>query len=346
MDQNNLLIIFLTGLTTGGLTCLAVQGGLLASVITPTEEKLKAKLQNNNQALPIISFLAAKLATHTLLGFALGFAGSVISLSPPLRGWLQVAIGIYLAGVALSLLEVHPIFRYFIITPPKFLTRLIRNQSKSKNLFAPTLLGAMTIFIPCATTQAMEILALSTGKPFLSAAIMFSFVLGTAPTFFVLGFIFTKLSDRFQKWFYKAAATLLITMAIFSINGGITLIGSIYNLQNFIEAARVSLSGQRFPRVAGAMTTVKNGAQEVKISVSSTGYNPKNITLKKGVLTRLVLTTNGTGGCARAFTIPSLRLQKILPPTGIETLEFTPTKSGPLVFSCSMGMYTGVFNVI
>lgn len=29
----NLFVIFLTGLTTGGLSCLAMQGGLLASVI-------------------------------------------------------------------------------------------------------------------------------------------------------------------------------------------------------------------------------------------------------------------------------------------------------------------------
>ena len=33
----NLWVIFLTGLTIGGLTCLAVQGGLLASVIAARE---------------------------------------------------------------------------------------------------------------------------------------------------------------------------------------------------------------------------------------------------------------------------------------------------------------------
>src|SRR3989344_2260089 len=153
MDQTNLLLIFLTGLTTGGLTCLAVQGGLLASVISPTEEKLK----------PLISFLAAKIIAHTILGFFLGLLGSAISLTPYLRGWFQIAIGIYLVGVALSLLNAHPIFRYFIIQPPKFLGRLVRNQSKSKSIFAPALLGTLTIFIPCAITQAMAVVALGTG---------------------------------------------------------------------------------------------------------------------------------------------------------------------------------------
>lgn len=35
----NLWVIFLTGLTVGGLTCLAVQGGLLASVIAAKESE-------------------------------------------------------------------------------------------------------------------------------------------------------------------------------------------------------------------------------------------------------------------------------------------------------------------
>ncbi|MFZ2202172.1 MAG: sulfite exporter TauE/SafE family protein [Microgenomates group bacterium] len=346
MDQTNLLLIFLTGLTTGGLSCLAVQGGLLASVVSPTEEKLKADLKNHNQTLPIISFLTAKIVAHTILGFFLGLLGSAISLTPYLRGWFQIAIGVYLVGVALSLLDAHPIFRYFIIQPPKFLSRLVKNQSKSKSLFAPALLGALTIFIPCAVTQAMVVVALGTGNPLLSAAIMFSFVLGTSPTFFILGVLFNKLGEKFQSWFYKVAATILVTMAIFSINGGISLMGSIYTLQNFVEAAQVSFSGVRLPSIAGALARDNQGVQEVAITVSSSGYSPQHITLKKGIPARLILKTSGTNGCARAFTIPSLRLQKILPVTGTETLEFTPTKAGPLVFTCSMGMYTGVFNVI
>ncbi len=346
MNQTNLLLIFLTGLTTGGLSCVAVQGGLLASVLTPAEEKYQDKLEKSNRLLPVTSFLCAKLIAHTILGFLLGLIGSTVSLSPYLRGWFQVAIGIYLTGVALSLLKAHPIFRYFIITPPKFLARLIKDQSKSKSIFAPSLLGAMTIFIPCAVTQAMVVLALGVANPLYGAAIMFSFVLGTSPTFFVLGVLFSKLGEKFQSWFYKVAATVLVTMAIFAINGGISLMGSIYTIQNFIEAAKVSFSKTGLPQVAGAVARDRGGVQEVRIDVSSNGYSPQHITLKKSVPARLILSTNGTNGCARAFTIPSLRLQKILPVTGTETLEFTPTKTGPLVFTCSMGMYTGTFNVI
>ncbi len=57
MTNTNLLVIFSTGLFTGGLTCLAVQGGLLATTIAQREEeKLKDKAKKGGNALPILAF--------------------------------------------------------------------------------------------------------------------------------------------------------------------------------------------------------------------------------------------------------------------------------------------------
>ena len=54
--ENNLLVIFFTGLITGGLTCLAVQGGLLASTISEREqERLQEGVKQGN-AKPILFF--------------------------------------------------------------------------------------------------------------------------------------------------------------------------------------------------------------------------------------------------------------------------------------------------
>ncbi len=332
-DQTNLLLIFLTGLTTGGLSCVLVQGGLLASTISTKKD---------NQILPLVNFLTAKLVAHIVLGALLGALGSTVKLSPIAQGWMQIAIAIYLVGVALSLLDVHPFFRHFIITPPRFLGRLVKNQSKSDTWFAPILLGAFTVFVPCGITQAMEVIALGTGNPLYGAAIMGAFVLGTSPTFFILGFIYQRLSSVFGSWFYKLSATLLIIMAIITLNAGIGLTGSIYTLQNFYQALITDYSKP----IEINNAKQNNGYQEVTISVASYGYAPNNISIKKGIPTKLYLQTNQTQGCSRAFTIPSLGISKVLPTTGTTILEFVPLKSGPLAFSCSMGMYTGTFNVI
>lgn len=333
-DQTNLLLIFFTGLTTGGLSCVLVQGGLLASIISKKQE---------NGFLPLINFLAAKLVAHIFLGALLGLLGSSIRLSPIAQGWMQIFISVYLVGVAMSLLDVHPFFRHFIITPPRFLGRLVKNQSKSDTWFAPILLGLFTVFIPCGVTQAMEVIALGTGNPLYGAAIMGAFVLGTSPTFFILGFLYEKLQEVFKTSFYKISASLLLIMALITLNGGLGLIGSIYTFQNFVEAAKAS-SDQK--PIAGIDSSIKNNQQEVTINVHSYGYTPNNINLKKGIPTKLILNSVNVQGCARAFTIPKMGISKVLPVNGTETINFVPLTAGPLVFSCSMGMYTGTFNVI
>ena len=68
---SQMMIAFITGLTTGGLSCLAVQGGLLASSLARqieqdyVEQAAYGKKQKNavrtNSALPIALFLLAKL---------------------------------------------------------------------------------------------------------------------------------------------------------------------------------------------------------------------------------------------------------------------------------------------
>src|SRR3989344_1074953 len=136
----DILTIFVTGLFAGGLTCLAVQGGLLAtSIAQQEEEKLEEDAKIKGQFIPVFSFLGTRLLAYTVLGLLLGFFGSVAQLSLNARVFLQFAVAIFMIGTALNLLQVHPIFRYFVIQPPKALARLVRNQSKSKSVFGQAL---------------------------------------------------------------------------------------------------------------------------------------------------------------------------------------------------------------
>src|SRR3989338_5969666 len=95
--------IFITGLFAGGLTCLAVQGGLLVSSIAQQEEdKLADEVKNTDHIIPILSFLVTRLIAYTLLGIVLGLLGSVAQLSLSMRVFLQFAIGIFMVGTALN----------------------------------------------------------------------------------------------------------------------------------------------------------------------------------------------------------------------------------------------------
>jgi uncharacterized protein len=149
-------VAFITGLTTGGLSCLAVQGGLLASSLAhqieqdyleesvnrPKRGKRKQPAPvRHSSAMPILLFLTSKLVVYTLLGLLLGWLGSFLTLSPVTRALLMVAIGIFMLGNALRMLNVHPIFRYFSIEPPKFITRYIRRTSKGPTPSHPSSLA-------------------------------------------------------------------------------------------------------------------------------------------------------------------------------------------------------------
>lgn len=326
-------IPFITGLTTGGISCFAVQGSLLTSALI-TQEKAGASKRLKARALVV--FLIAKLISYTLLGLLLGILGSKLIILPKVQGWFQIAIGIYMLMAAANLANLHPVFRYFILRPPKFIFRLLRNQTKVNSFFTPIFLGALTVFIPCGITQAMMLLAVSAGNPLTSALILFSFILGTMPVFFLIGL---AVSELFRKKAFTVIAALIVAVfGIVSINSGQILRGSAHTFQNYWKVIFEDSA-------SGDMAPIVNGFQEVKITVTATGYQTNVKKLRAGIPTKLILSTNSVVGCSRAFTIPDYNISKILPVTGGSVIEFTPTKTGNLTYTCSMGMYSGQFTI-
>lgn len=368
----DLFVIFLTGLTTGGLSCLAMQGGLLASVIANQKDQehdqiagdaaarkkkkrqqyLK-KLQKNNfntwsfdqlDWLPVTMFLSTKLIAHTILGFLLGALGSVITLSLGVRLAFQVFTAVFMFATAMNLLDVHPVFRWVVIQPPKFIQRMIRNSSKSSALFAPALLGMLTVFIPCGVTQAMEVLAINSGSPVYGALIMFAFVLGTSPLFALLGVATAKLSEAWYTSFTRFAAYALIAMAVYSMNGVLVVMDSPVTLASVT---------QPFTRVftddltqATPTAGVVNGVQKVSIGVFNSGYSPNYVKVQAGNPVELTLTSSDTYSCALAFVFREFGINTFLKATDQQSFTFTPQKPGKYTFTCSMGMYSGTMEVI
>lgn len=342
----DLWLIFITGLTVGGFSCLAVQGGLLASTIAAREEEdLEEGRKKRHTLLPTASFLVTKLGAYIILGFILGFFGEKLQISDTVRTYMQLAAGLYMVVVALNLLNVHPIFRYAVIQPPRFLTKMVRNQSKSKDLFAPGLLGAMTIFIPCGTTLAMEALAISSGNGLKGALILGVFILGTSPLFLVIGYLTTALGDAFRAKFLKLAAVLVTYLGFSTVNGSLILAGSPITIKSMIEAIPIQVN---FGEETGDESNVKNedGVQVVDIKVYPNGYEPNYVRVKVGEPVKMDLTPTNGYGCTAIFVMPQLGVRKRLYQGSTETVEFTPKQPGKLTWTCSMGMYYGTLEVI
>lgn len=335
----NLWIIFLTGLTTGGLTCVAVQGGLLASAITNREE---SSTPNHFSLLPMFSFIATKLIAYTLLGLILGLFGSIFQLSLQMRIVFQAFAAFYMLCTAANLLNLHPIFRYVVIQPPKFIYKRLRNVARAKDIFAPGLLGALTILLPCGTTIAMEVLAISSGNPLIGAATMASFVLGTIPFFLIIGFSAIKLGDVFREKFFKAAAVFVTILGLWSLNGVLNLIGSPITFETVANEV-VSTLTIKPQETVQSNQTAQDG---YSINILANGYSPNSISVPVGQLTRLNLITNNNYSCTSSFVLSKFGIVRQLPPTGTTAVEFTPTEKGSFRWTCGMGMYSGTLNVI
>lgn len=338
----NLMVAFLTGLITGGLNCLAVQGGLLASTLASQYEQ-DLQNQSSNQKLrprlaqPIFLFLVAKLVAYTLLGFLVGALGSFFMLTPTMRTILMIGIGIFMLGNGLRMLNVHPIFRYFVLQPPSVLTRYFRRVSKKDpTLLTPIFMGAMTVLLPCGVTQAMIALALGTGDPIEGAALMFAFTLGTSPVFFAVSYFATRFGARLEKYFTRIAAVTIIVLALVTINSGLNLAGSPYSINNLLTNPNAPVEMAEQSQAAGSEPG------NYVITVQNNGYYPAVLHMAAGKPVVLNWVTNDIHSCAQSLVVPALKYEILLPRTGETPLEIPAQEIGTVIrYSCSMGMYTG-----
>jgi sulfite exporter TauE/SafE len=333
-------LAFITGLTTGGVSCFAVQGGLLASAVSEKSNPGPTGALKEH-ASAVGTFLIAKFISYVVLGLILGAIGSTFILSPKLLGIVQIVAGLYMLATAARLANLHPIFRYTVISPPRWTYRLLKQTSVKPTVFAPFLLGFFTILMPCGITQAMMVYAIASGHALTGAGIMGAFVIGTSPVFFAMGAAIVGLLTN--RWFTYVVAVLVAIMGLTSINGGLVLRGSLYTFQNFYKAAMTPIGASTAVNNLGAVN--QNGEQVVNLTVTNHGYTSDVQTLKVGVPVRLKINSNNVTSCARAFVIPDFNISKVLPSDGVTELTFTPTKTGRLTYSCSMGMYTGEFQV-
>jgi sulfite exporter TauE/SafE len=360
----NLMAILVTGLLAGGVSCAAVQGGLLTGLVArqqkaaspvPTGKSRGTATKGVGHAAaefggwrpqlaadlaPVGGFLTGKLVSHTILGALLGGVGTAVELSAHSRALAQLAAGILIVCFGLAQLEV-PGFKGFVITPPASWLRLVRGRARSQAAIAPTLLGFATILIPCGVTLSVMALALTSGSWLSGAATMAVFVIGTSPLFTLIGYAALKAVTTWKNRLAIATGLVLLAMGLYTLNGGLTALGSPLAAKNLATA----LGFKQAPADASTVELAPNGAQTAVITVSSGYYSPSNVLLKAGVPTKLIFRSEGARGCERALVISAFDFQQVLPENGDTVVDAGVLEPGTIDYSCSMGMVSGRLTV-
>ena len=336
----SLPIVFLVGITAGLSTCMALVGGLVlgASARFAEAHPTATAFQKFK---PHLFFNLGRILSYFILGGIIGYAGSFFQLSLTTLGFLTIAVGGIMLLLGLQLTELFPRLKGMNVTLPKGISRLLGIQEHAKKEYShknSMIMGAMTFFLPCGFTQAMQLYAISSGSPITGALTMGVFAIGTAPGLLSVGGMTAFIKGAFAKMFFKFAGVVVVVLAFFNIFNGYNLTGFNINVLSAFNKGLVAQSND-------LNVTIENGVQIVKMTQNGSGYSPNSFTIKKDIPVKWIINSTDSFTCASSIVSAKLGVRQGLQ-QGENIIEFTPKEVGSIRFSCSMGMYTGVFNVV
>lgn len=333
----SLPFVFVVGLTAGISTCMAIVGGLVLAVSARFSEK-HPDADAGSKFLPHVYFNVGRIGGFALLGGLLGLLGSTIQPSALSVGILTAFVALVMVLLGLQLLELFPGLSAWKVTLPKGIAQLLGVRTRSKKEYShgrAAFLGAITFFLPCGFTQAVQLFVVTQGEAWLGAITMGVFALGTAPGLLGIGGISSVAKGAFGRYFFKTAGVVVVALGVFNLQNGLSLLG-LGQTQSVVSETGEAAEQPSVPE--------RKEPQIIRMDQLADGYEPNEFTVKRGQPVRWVIDSKESYSCAVSLVSPKLGVKKILKP-GENVIEFTPKSAGDIPFSCSMGMYRGIIHV-
>lgn len=352
----NGVVALLVGLTAGLSTCMALVGGLVLGLSARHAEK-HPSATTMQKFRPHLFFNISRIASFFILGGLIGLMGSVFSIKGSLLGILTILVGVVMFVLGLQLTEIFPRLSNGGLTLPAGLAKALgikkRGDKEYSHKNAATL-GTLSFFLPCGFTQAMQLLAISTGSFISGALIMGLFAIGTAPGLLGVGGLTSVVKGASARRFFKIAGVVVVAMAVYNINTGYTLTGW---PKPFAAAAQFA------DRIPPKFTpTPLTGDVEQPEPVDSTPSDrvlktsywlnsdivPSTFTVYANETYALEVDAKETGvGCMSTIMIPGLNNDpQYLVKGKTNKLTFKAKRRGTYQITCAMGVPRGTIKVI
>lgn len=331
----SLPVVLLVGLTAGVSTCMALVGGLVLGVASRFSQENPAA-SAKEKFIPHLYFNTGRIVSFFVFGGIIGFIGSFFQLSPSFMGILIILVGISMIYLGLQLTNIFPRLTGSSITLPKWISKSLGisvHQTSEYSHKGAVTLGALTFFVPCGFTQAIQLYAMTTGSFVTGALTMAVFAIGTTPGLLSLGGLTSFIKGKSSGLFFKIIGLIVIAMALFNISNGLTLAG-------VKKSAPTNAVQAQDPNVK-----TENGIQVMRMEQNAQGYSPNAFTVKKGVPVKWIVKSVYPYSCASSLVVQKLNIRTTLTEKE-QVFDFTPNESGEIPFSCSMGMYSGTIVVV
>jgi uncharacterized protein len=332
-DEMTVLIAIGLGVVASLSTCLALTGGIVMGF----SAKLNEHFNNPTlieRAKPQIMFHLGRLGGFFILGGLLGSLGSAINYSLTFMSVLVIAVALVMFYLGLNIMGLVPNITSLGFHLPKRLGLLIKQHEKKDHPLVPFSIGILTFFLPCGFTQSMQLAAVATGSFLYGGLTMFFFALGTIPVLFSVGLGSSFAGEQDYKFTKKFIGALIIFFALYTLNNGLVMAGSPITF-NLVKT-----------KADTEQIIDKNSEEQtVRLDIDYT-FKQNEIKIKKGLPVKFEINAINVTGCSNEVIIPRLGLSSGKLKNGdLAIIEFTPTETGTLPFSCWMGMITGKFIV-
>ena len=316
-------ILFVIGLLTS-IHCLAMCGGInLSQCIVKTDGSQQKSV---NKLRPGILYNIGRVISYTVIGGIAGAIGSVVGFSGTAKGIVAIVAGVFMILMGLNMLNLFPWLKKIVPRIPRKIGSRIYGARKGNG---PLIVGFLNGLMPCGPLQTMQLYALGTGSLFAGAFSMLSFSLGTVPLMFGLGAVSSMLSSRFTR-------KLMTVSAMFVVVLGIVMLGRGFN-QSGISIALSAVDTSNIAKI-------EENVQLVTTNMEPNLYEP--FVVQEGIPVKwtIVVEEGDLNGCNNPVVLPRYGIEKKLE-IGENVIEFTPTETGNIVYTCWMGMISGNITV-
>lgn len=336
------LMALVVGVTAGFSTCMAMVGGLVLGLSARYSEK-HPRATVAQRFRPHLFFNLGRIVAFFALGGTLGMFGSVFRFNSSVIGLLTIFVGVVMVVLGLQLTELLPKLKSVGLSLPAGLAKklgLKKHGDKEYNHKNAFILGAASFFLPCGFTQAMQLVAISSGNFATGSLVMGLFAVGTTPGLLGIGALTSVVKGSFAKSFFRFVGVTVVLLAVYNIGNGFNLMG--YKIS--LPSKQTSTINQP---AAGTATPAKDG-QILKTSFTVSGDitpNTFNIEVGKPYILEVDAKENGQG-CMSTIMIPGIYKNPLLIKKGKLQLPFTIDQPGSYQITCAMGIPRGTINAI
>ena len=338
LSTGGLAVALLLGLAAGVSTCMALVGGLVLGLSASFQAGRPSAAARAGAIRPPLVFVTGRVAGYAMLGAALGSVGASITMPPQVTAVLMLGVAVVMTLIGTRLTGLFPRLAGWSPTLPMGpWGRLGPGGESSGGAYSDAraaILGALSFFLPCGFTQAVQIFALSTGSPAYAAALLGTFAVGTAPGLLALAGLPVIVPARAKPVLLRCVGVVVLMFAMLNASAGLRLSGISIALASSAETARVD------PGILGA-----DGVERLTTFQDAGGYRPSDIAIYAGYPVEWTVVSSSTSTCAASIFAPGVDIRASLH-KGPNTFSLPPLPPGVLRYTCAMGMYGAQITVV